>query len=64
MHSVFEMNPSWLIFLFGLATAFKKMRFATSTHEMAKLLQLEDDLIQDMRQYTEALQLKINTMRL
>ncbi|XP_032312243.1 prolyl 4-hydroxylase subunit alpha-1 isoform X2 [Drosophila ananassae] len=64
MHSVSAMNPSWLIFLFGLATALKKMRFATSTHEMAKLLQLEDDLILDMRQYVEALQLKINTMRL
>nr|XP_017092234.2 prolyl 4-hydroxylase subunit alpha-2 [Drosophila bipectinata] len=39
------------------------MRFATSTNQMAELLQLEDELILDMSQYVEALQLKINTMR-
>jgi len=37
--------------------------YATSTREMASLVQIEDELIGYMRQYAEELQLKINTMR-
>ncbi|XP_016987426.1 prolyl 4-hydroxylase subunit alpha-2 [Drosophila rhopaloa] len=39
------------------------MHYATSTREMASLLQIEDELIGHMRQYARELQLKVNTMR-
>ncbi|XP_052858383.1 prolyl 4-hydroxylase subunit alpha-2 isoform X2 [Drosophila gunungcola] len=40
------------------------MHFATSTREMAPLVQVEDALIGYMRQYARELQLKVDTMRI
>ncbi|XP_039232139.1 prolyl 4-hydroxylase subunit alpha-1 isoform X2 [Drosophila yakuba] len=57
------MNLCWSIFLLGVATAIESQYYATSTREMASLLQLEDELIGYMRQYAMELQNKVNTMR-
>ncbi|XP_039494164.1 prolyl 4-hydroxylase subunit alpha-1 isoform X2 [Drosophila santomea] len=57
------MNLCWSIFLLGVATAIESQHYATSTREMASLLQLEDELIGYMRQYAMELQNKVNTMR-
>jgi len=56
-------NLCWSIFLMGVTTAMETKYYATSTREMASLVQIEDELIGYMRQYAEELQLKINTMR-
>jgi len=47
----------------GVTTAMETKYYATSTREMASLVQIEDELIGYMRQYAEELQLKINKMR-
>jgi len=57
------MNLCWSIFLLGVTTAIETQYYATSTREMASLLQIEDELIGYMRQYAMELQHKVNTMR-
>ncbi|XP_016926427.4 prolyl 4-hydroxylase subunit alpha-2 [Drosophila suzukii] len=47
----------------GVTTAMETKYYATSTREMASLVQVEDELIGYMRQYAKELQLKVNTMR-
>ncbi|EDW53289.1 GM12749 [Drosophila sechellia] len=57
------MNLCWSIFLLGVTTAIESQYYATSTREVASLLQMEDELIGYMRQYAMELQHKVNTMR-
>ncbi|XP_033166680.1 prolyl 4-hydroxylase subunit alpha-1 [Drosophila mauritiana] len=57
------MNLCWSIFLLGVTNAIESQYYATSTREVASLLQMEDDLIGYMRQYAMELQHKVNTMR-
>ncbi|XP_037732506.1 prolyl 4-hydroxylase subunit alpha-2 [Drosophila subpulchrella] len=56
-------NLCWSILLIGVTTAMETKYYATSTRDMASLVQIEDELIGYMRQYAGELQLKINTMR-
>ncbi|XP_070073405.1 prolyl 4-hydroxylase subunit alpha-1 isoform X2 [Drosophila takahashii] len=58
------MNLWCSIFLLGMTNAMDSKYYATSTREMASLLQIEDELIENMRDYAKELQLKVDKMRI
>ncbi|XP_017016808.1 prolyl 4-hydroxylase subunit alpha-1 isoform X2 [Drosophila kikkawai] len=58
------LSPIWSLLLLGTATVVAtEVNYATSTRDIASLLQIEDELVGYMRQYVQELQHKINKMR-